>query len=194
MLCSLSCSGCEAKDLLPLLFKGSQAPKQFWIALWCSGADPSAPRKPCRNTSQFAWLASGWRVAGVRWIASREVCSGYSNSGNALGAQKAHFRASGAWAIRNHSDFHCLRGQRNTAFFARRRGGLVHNESVMHCHTSMKAAALCGSSSISPPHSAAPRAGLRQSGIKPFFCLPGIYASARATRVGNMPGYYQPSR
>jgi hypothetical protein len=29
---------------------------------------------------------------------------------------------------------------------------------------------------------------------KPFFCLPGIYVSARATRLGNMPGYYQPSR
>jgi hypothetical protein len=36
------------------------------------------------NTLQFAWLASGWHVAGVRWIANRDVCSGYINSGNAL--------------------------------------------------------------------------------------------------------------
>jgi hypothetical protein len=31
---------------------------------------------------QFAWLASGWRVAGVTWIDNRDVCSGYSNLGN----------------------------------------------------------------------------------------------------------------
>jgi hypothetical protein len=35
--------------------------------LWCSGADPSAALKPCQNTLLLAWLASGWRVAGVRW-------------------------------------------------------------------------------------------------------------------------------
>src|SRR6478609_4399643 len=62
--------------------QGSRSSKQSWIALRCSGADPSASQKPCRNTLQFAWLASGWRVAGVRWTANRDVCSGYSNSGN----------------------------------------------------------------------------------------------------------------
>src|ERR1700746_946711 len=50
--------------------QGSRSSKQSWIALRCSGADPSASRKPCRNTLQFAWLASGWRVAGVRWTLS----------------------------------------------------------------------------------------------------------------------------
>jgi hypothetical protein len=38
------------------------------------------------------------------------------------------------------------------------------------------------------------RVSLRQSGEELFFCLPGIYASARATRFDNMPGYYRPSR
>ena len=41
--------------------------------------------------------------------------------------------------------------------------------------------------------SAALRAGLRQSG-RAFLCLPGIYASARGARLGDMPGYYQSSR
>jgi hypothetical protein len=45
-----------------------------------------------------------------------------------------------------------------------------------------------------PVRSAALHVSLRQSGIKPFFCLPGIYAWARPTRFGNMPGYYRPSR
>src|SRR4051812_32127736 len=78
------CSEGEAKDLLrcssgqPIIQVGVGWP------LRCSGADPSASRKPYRNTSQFAWLASGWRIAGVRWITNRDVCNGYSNSGKAL--------------------------------------------------------------------------------------------------------------
>ena len=69
----LSCSGCEAKDLLRCSSGQPIIQAQSWIALRCSGADPSAARKPCRNILQFAWLASGWRVEGVRWIANRDV-------------------------------------------------------------------------------------------------------------------------
>ena len=35
------------------------------------------------------------------------------------------------------------------------------------------------------------RAGLRQSGRDPFVCFPGTYPSARAARLGNVPGYFQ---
>jgi hypothetical protein len=61
-------------------------------------------------------------------------------------------------------------------------GPAVHDESLMHCHTSMKAAALCGSSSISPPRSATLRVSLRQSGISRSFAYPA-FMSQRVLRA-----------
>jgi hypothetical protein len=42
--------------------------------------------------------------------------------------------------------------------------------------------------------SASLRAGLRQQGIIIFDSYPGTCSSARATRLGTVPGYYQSSR
>jgi hypothetical protein len=53
--------------------QGSRSYNQSWIALQSSGADPSASRQSYRSTLHFAWLASGWRVVGARWIADRDV-------------------------------------------------------------------------------------------------------------------------
>ncbi|HZS28654.1 MAG TPA: hypothetical protein VFB76_15610 [Candidatus Angelobacter sp.] len=48
-----------------LLFGTADAPSKSLIALRCvAEPDPSASRNPYRNTLQFAWLASGLRVAG----------------------------------------------------------------------------------------------------------------------------------
>jgi len=58
----------------------------------------------------------------------------------------------------------------------------------------MDAAAVMENHPFSLRRFAVLRASLRQSGGELFFCLPGIYGSARATRFDNMPGYYQPSR
>jgi hypothetical protein len=45
-----------------------------WVAPGCSGADPSASHRLCRNTLPFACFASGWRVAGGKmgWL-NREL-------------------------------------------------------------------------------------------------------------------------
>lgn len=105
--CSTPAHALDARRrICPAALQGSRASKQPWIALRCSRADPSAShpnmrkprllgapasRKPCRTTLQFAQLASGWRLAGVRWIASHAVCVGYGNSGNRLKSCCAFF-------------------------------------------------------------------------------------------------------
>src|SRR6185312_2570748 len=46
----------------------------FWIALLCSRADPSAfAETVSKHFAVSRGSASGWHVAGVRWIANREV-------------------------------------------------------------------------------------------------------------------------
>jgi hypothetical protein len=65
---------CEGEGSALLLFRTVDHPKQVLIALWCSGVDPSASRKPCQNTLLLAWLASGWRVVGLKWMWTGNAC------------------------------------------------------------------------------------------------------------------------
>ncbi len=46
------------------LLSESQSLSSVNAPSWCSGADPSASRKPCQNTLLLAWPVSGWRVVG----------------------------------------------------------------------------------------------------------------------------------
>src|ERR1700756_2336344 len=61
----------------PLFFRVADQPSKSWIVLQCSGADPSASQKPCRNTFQFAWLAFTMARHGMRWIVNCDLYSGY---------------------------------------------------------------------------------------------------------------------
>jgi hypothetical protein len=56
MLCSFTMLRIEAKDLLRCS-SGQPNIQAVLDTYGCSGADPSASRKPYRNTLLFAWLA-----------------------------------------------------------------------------------------------------------------------------------------